>query len=67
MNEENCRFVLIYAFDSAHVEYGIIWIKVSPQLLFPAEQDRKNGWANSRELRHVPKIVFSKSVGVVYL
>ena len=45
MTEENCRFVIIYAFDLAHVKYGI-WIKGGPQLLFPTEPGGKNSWAD---------------------
>ena len=45
MTEENCRFVIISAFDSAHVKYGV-WIKAGPQPLFLAEPGGKNGWAD---------------------
>ena len=45
MTEENCRFVIISAFDSAHVKNSV-WNKAGPQPLFPAEPGGKNGWAD---------------------
>ena len=30
MTKENCKVVIICAFDSAHVKYGV-WIKAAPQ------------------------------------
>ena len=49
MTEENCGFVIIYVFDSAHVKYRV-WIKAGPQPLFPAEPGGKNCWADPNKI-----------------
>ena len=46
---------LIYLFCSAYMKTGV-WIKADPQLLFPAEPDVKNGWANPNSISRLELI-----------